>query len=119
MKNINIFIGNNSYIVKSCRNCLNVFIVKKNMNFILNIVKTENLKNYYLVLKNMFFENLKNCIKTNWIIQSYFECIINAKTKEHDSISGGFYIECKNSKYSKNIQTFYNLEEYTKLCIMN
>ena len=30
-----------------------VFIVKKNINFILNIVKTENLKNYYLVLKNI------------------------------------------------------------------
>ena len=26
IKNINIFIGNNSHIVKSCRNCLNVFI---------------------------------------------------------------------------------------------
>ena len=28
-----------------------------------------------------------------------------------------FYIACKNQKYSKDIQTFYNLEEYTKaLC---
>ena len=34
IKNINIFIGNNSHIVKSCRNCLNVFIVKRNINFI-------------------------------------------------------------------------------------
>ena len=32
---------------------LTVFIVKKNINFILNIVKTENQKNYYLVLKNI------------------------------------------------------------------
>ena len=38
IKNINIFIGNNSHVVKSCRNCLNSFIVKRNINFILNIV---------------------------------------------------------------------------------
>ena len=30
-----------------------VFIVKKNINFILNIAKIENQKNYYLVLKNI------------------------------------------------------------------
>ena len=62
----------------------------------------------------MVFENLKNCIKSNWMIQSDFECIIDPITKEHEFISGAFYIECKNKKYSKNVQTFYNLEEYTK-----
>ena len=62
----------------------------------------------------MFFENFKNCIKTNWIIQPDFECIIDPLTKDHEFVSGGFYVECKNEKYSKNIQTFYNLEEYTK-----
>ena len=53
IKDINKFISNNSHVIKSCRNCLNSFIVKKNINFILNIVKTENLKSYYLVLKNI------------------------------------------------------------------
>ena len=62
----------------------------------------------------MHFENLKNCIKRNWIIHSDFECIIDPITKEHEFISGGYLLECKNQKYSKNIQTFYNLEEYTK-----
>ena len=62
----------------------------------------------------MFFENLKNCIKSSWIIQSDFECIIDPITKEHEFISGGFYVDCKNEKYSKDIQTFYNLEKYTK-----
>ena len=38
IKNINVFIGNNSHVVKSCRNCLIVFIVKRNINFILNTV---------------------------------------------------------------------------------
>ena len=62
----------------------------------------------------MQFENLKNCILHNSIIHSDFECIIDANTKEHNFISGGYLLECKNQKYSKNIQTFYNLEEYTK-----
>ena len=62
----------------------------------------------------MQFENLKNCIKTNWIIHSDFECIIDSITKEHTFISGGYYLECKNNKYTKNIKTFCNLEEYTK-----
>ena len=52
IKDINRSISNNSHVIKSCRNCLIVFIVKKNINFILNIVKTENQKNYYLVLKS-------------------------------------------------------------------
>ena len=62
----------------------------------------------------MQFENLKNCIKRKWTIHSDFECVIDPNTKEHTFISGGYLLECKNEKYSKNIQTFYNLEEYTK-----
>ena len=62
----------------------------------------------------MKFENLKNCIKTNWVINSDFECVIDQLTKEHKFISGAYYIECKNNKYSKDIQCFYNLEEYTR-----
>ena len=49
MKDIDKFICNNSHVVKSCINCLNSFYSKKNINFILNIVIIENLKNYYLV----------------------------------------------------------------------
>ena len=62
----------------------------------------------------MKFENLKNCIKTNWMIHSDFECVIDPITKEHKFLSGGYLLECKNQKYNKNIQTFFNLEEYTK-----
>ena len=62
----------------------------------------------------MQFEDLNNCIKRNWIIHSDFEYIMHPNTKEHTFISGGYLLECKNEKYSKNIQTFYNLEEYTK-----
>ena len=64
--------------------------------------------------KYMQLENLENCIKTNWTIHSDFECVINPITKEHKFISGGFLLECKNNKYSKDIKTFFNLEEYTR-----
>ena len=66
----------------------------------------------------MYFENLKNCIKINWIVHSDFECVIDPITKEHSFISGRYLIECKNEKYSKYIQSFYDLEEYTK-CLYN
>ena len=62
----------------------------------------------------MQFENLKNCMLHNWIIHSDFECVIDPNTKENTFISGSCLLECKNEKYSKNIKTFYNLEEYTK-----
>ena len=60
----------------------------------------------------MKFENLKNCILNNSIIHSDFECIIDPITKDLSFISGGYYLECRNSKFSKSVQTFYNLKEY-------
>ena len=115
IKNINIFIGNNSHIVKSCRNCLNSFYSKQKYNFHLEYCMNRKPKRLLPSFKKyMHFENLKNCIKRNWVIHSDFECVIDPITKEHQFISGGYLLECKNDKYSKNIQTFYNLEEYTK-----
>ena len=61
----------------------------------------------------MEFENLKNCISNNWVIHSDFECVIDPVTKEHSFISGGYYLECRNNKFSKPVQTFYDLNEYT------
>ena len=49
----------------------------------------------------------------NWIIHSDFECVINPVTKEHSFIAGGYYLECRNNKFSKSVQTFYDLKEYT------
>ena len=115
IKNINLFIGDNSHIIKSCRNCLNVFYSEAKYNFNLEYCKNRSAKRLMPSFKKyMQFENLKNCIKTNWVIHSDFECVINPITKEHTFISGGFFVECKNNKYSKNIKTFFNLEEYTR-----
>ena len=115
IKNINLFIGNNSHIVKSCRNCLNTFYSEDKYKFHIEYCMNRKPKKLLPSFKKyMYFENLKNCIKRNWIIHSDFECVIDPLTKEHTFISGGYLLECKNEKYSKNIQTFYNLEEYTK-----
>ena len=61
----------------------------------------------------MKFENLKNCILNNCIIHSDFECVIDPITKEHNLIAGGYYLECRNNKFSKKVQTFYNFNEYS------
>ena len=115
IKDNNKFISNNSHAVKSRRNCLNSFYSEEKYKFHVEYCKNRKPKKLLLSFKKyMQFENLKNCILHNWIIHSNFECIIDANTQEHNFISGGYLLECKNEKYSKNIQTFYNLEEYTK-----
>ena len=65
------------------------------------------------IKKYMRFENLKNCILNNWVIHSDFECFIDPITKEHSFVSGGYYLECRNGKFSKQVQAFYDLKEYT------
>ena len=94
---------------------MNVFYSEQKYKFHFEYCKNRKPKRLLPSFKKyVVFENLKNCIKSNWMIHSDFECIINPITKEQVFVSGGFYIECKNEKYSKNIQTFYDLEEYTK-----
>ena len=115
IKNLNSFISNNSHVVKTCRNCLNVFYSESKYEF--HIQYCLNRKPQKLVpsyKKYMRFENLKNCIKRNWLIQSDFECVINPDTKEHEFVAGAYYLQCENEIYSKNIQTFYNLEGYIR-----
>ena len=94
---------------------MNVFYCENKYIFHLEYCKTRKAQKLMPSFKKyMFFENLKNCIKSNWLIHSDFECIINPLTKEHKFISGCYYIECKNKNFSKDIQCFFNLEQYTK-----
>ena len=115
IKNLNRFISNDSHVLVTCRNCLNVFYseakYKFHIEYCMNRKCQKLMPSYKKYIK---FENLKNCIKKNWIVHSDFECIIDPITKEHEFVSGGYLLECKNSKYSKDVQCFYNLEEYTK-----
>ena len=114
IKNINKFISDNSHVIKTCRNCLNVFyseIKYKDHIEYCNFRKPKKLMPSFK--KYMKFENLKNCILNNWIIHSDFECNIDPITKEHSFIAGGYYLECRNNKFSKKVQTFYDLKEYT------
>ena len=114
IKNINKFISDNSHVIKTCRNCLNVFYSEIEYKDHIDYCKFRKPKKLMPSFKKyMKFENLKNLILNNWVIHSDFECIINPITKEHSFIAGGYYLECRNNRFSKKVQTFYNLKEYT------
>ena len=114
IKNINKFISNNSHVIKACRNCLNVFYSELKYKDHIEYCKSRKARKLMPSFKRyMKFENLKNCILNNWIIHSDFECTINPITKEHSFIAAGYYLECRNNKFSKSVQTFYDLKEYT------
>ena len=111
---INRFISDNSHVTKTCRNCLNVFYSEIKYKDHIEYCKFRKPKKLMPSFKKyMRFENLKNCILNNWIIHSDFECTIDPITKEHRFLCGGYYLECRNSKSSKKVQTFYDLKEYT------
>ena len=113
IKNINKFISDNSHVIKTCRNCLNVFYSEMKYKEHIEYCKFRKPKKLMPSFKKyMGFENLKNCILNNWVIHSDFECIIDPITKEHSFIAGGYYLECRNNKFSKKVQTFYDLKEY-------
>ena len=114
IKNINKFISDNSHVIKTFRNCLNVFCSEIKYKDHIEYCKFRKPKKLMPSFKKyMKFENLKNCILNNWVIHSDFECVIDTITKEHEFIAGGYYLECRNNKFSKKVQTFYNLKEYT------
>ena len=114
IKNINKFISDNSHVIKNCRNCLNVFYSEIKYKDHIEYCKFRKPKKLMPFFKKyMKFENLKNCILNNWIIHSDLECTIDPITKEHSFIAGGYYLQCRNNKFSKKIQTFYDLKEYT------
>ena len=114
IRNINKFISDNSHVIKTCRNCLNAFYSELKYKDHVEYCKFRKPKKLMPSFKKyMKFENLKNCILNNWIIHSDFECVIDPITKEHSFIAGGYYLECRNNKFSKPVQTFYDLKEYT------
>ena len=114
IKNINKFVSDNSHVIKTCGNCLNVFYSEIKYKEHIEYCKFRKPKKLMPSFKKyMGFENLKNCILNNWVIHSDFECIIDPITKEHEFIAGGYHLECRNNKFSKKVQTFYDLKEYT------
>ena len=114
IKNINKFISDNAHVIKTCRNCLNVFYSKIKYKNHIEYCKFRKPKKLMPSFKKyMKFEYLKNCILNYWVIHSDFKCIIDPITKEHEFIAGGYYLECRNNKFSKKVQTFYDLKEYT------
>ena len=53
IKNIDLFIGDNSHIIKSCRNCLNVFYSESKYNFHLEYCKNREPKKSCHLIKNI------------------------------------------------------------------
>ena len=81
IKNIDKFISDNSHVIKSCRNCLNVFYSEIKYKDHIEYCKFRKPKKLMPSFKKyMKFENLKNCILNNWIIHSDFECTIDPIT---------------------------------------
>ena len=114
IKDINKFVSNNFYVINCCRNHLNVFYSEiKYKDHIENCYFRKPKKLMRSFKKYMQFENLKKFILNNWIIHSDFECVTDPITKEHEFIAGGYYLECRNNKFSKKVQTFYDWKEYT------
>ena len=71
IKNLSLFIRNDSHIVKSCRNFMNVFYSESKYKFHLEYCKNRKPQRLLPSFKKyMVFENLKNCIKKNWLIHS-------------------------------------------------
>ena len=93
IKNIDKFISDNSHVIKTCRNCLNVFYSEIKYKDHIEYCKFRKPKKLMPPFKkHMKFENLKNCILNNWVIHSDFECTIDPVTKEHKFIAGGYYL---------------------------
>ena len=114
IKNINKFISDNSHVIKTCRNCLNVFYSEIKYKEHIEYCKFRKPKKLMPSFKKyMKFKNLKNFILNNWVIHSDFKCVIDPVTKEHSFIAGAYYLQCRNNKFSKKVQTFYDLKEYT------
>ena len=73
IKNINKFVSDNSHVIKTCRNCLNVFYSEIKYKDHIEYCKFRKAKKLMPSFKKyMKFENLKNCILNNWIIHSRF-----------------------------------------------
>ena len=71
IKNINKFVSDNSHVIKTCRNCLNVFYSEIKYKDHIEYCKFRKAKKLMSPFKKyMKFENLKNCILNNWIIHS-------------------------------------------------
>ena len=67
IKNINKFISDNSHVIKTCRNCLNVFYSELKYKDHIEYCKFRKPKKLMPPFKKyMKFENLKNCILNNW-----------------------------------------------------
>ena len=67
----------------------------------------------------MTFENLKSCIKSNWLLHSDFECIIDPITKEHTFIAGCIFYNVKMKNIQKIINRFLIYKNMRNIYMIN
>ena len=94
-----------------CRVCLNIFYSEIKYNDHMNYCKIRKPQRLMPSNEKYFiFNKLQNCMLNNFIIYSDFECII--KNNEHEFISGGYLVKCRNNKFSKPVQIFNDSDDY-------
>ena len=107
IKNINKFVSDNNHVIKTCRNCLNVFYSEIKYKDHIEYCKFRKpIKSMSSFKKYMKFENLKNCILNNCMIHSDFECVIDPITKEHSFIAGGYFYNAEIISLVKKFKRF-------------
>ena len=116
IKNISrFFYPNENNKIYFCRNCCNKMYSQK--KFIEHQQFCETNKTQLLLPstnKYLQFKNLQNTIQHNFIAFADIESqmIFNDNVYKHEHLMSGYYLHCIDSKYSKKVKLFDNLEDF-------
>ena len=105
---------NNKYVF--CRNCCNSFFSRNKYDEHLTFCET----NKTMILmpsrsKYLEFRNIKITIKLPFVIFADIESYMTQKTIKksvHNHLMSGYYLNCINEKYSKEVKLFDKLEDF-------
>ena len=100
-----------------CRNCCNTFFSEIKYNDHIEFCET-NKTMILLPSRNKYlqFRNIQNTIQHHFIafadIESYM-IYKNEKISNHNHLMSGYYLHCLDEKYSKKVQLFDKLEDFS------
>ena len=115
IKKINLFFNlNNKYVF--CRNCCNNFFSRTKYDEHLTFCET-NKTMILMSSRNKYleFRNIKNTIKLPFVLFADIESYMIQKTIKksvHNHLMSGYYLNCINEKYSKEVKLFDKLEDF-------
>ena len=115
IKKMNLFFNSDSRYI-FCRNCCNSFYSKSKYDDHIQFCNT----NKTMILmpsryKYLEFRNMKNTIKLPFTVFADIESYMvhkNAKQDTHNHLMSGYYLNCTNEKYSKEVKLFDKLEDF-------